>query len=72
MVIIIVIIIIIIITIIIILVIIIIIIITMTVYMAPQPPDAEIAHIGRGSYPDSTDTQLTGVTMDTPSAGRTP
>jgi len=33
---------------------------------------AEIAHRGRGPYPDSTDTQLTGVTMDTASAGRTP
>src|SRR6218665_1617814 len=33
---------------------------------------AEIAHRGRGPYLYSTDTQLTGVTMDTPSAGRTP
>jgi len=40
--------------------------------MAPRAPDAEIAHRGRGPYPDTTDTKLTGVTKDTPTAGRTP
>ena len=59
-------------TIIIILVTIIIIIIITTIYMAQEALDVEFAHRGRGPYPDSTDTQLTGVTMDTPSAGRTP
>src|SRR6218665_3040894 len=33
---------------------------------------AEIAHRGRGSYQGPTDTQLSGVKVDTPSAGRTP
>jgi len=36
--------------------------------------DAEIAHRGRGSYiqDPQTVTQLSGVKIDTPSAGRTP
>ena len=37
--------------------------------MVPEAPDAEIAHRGLGPYPDSTNTQLTGVP---PSVGRTP
>src|SRR6218665_3498779 len=31
--------------------------------------DAEVTHRGRGPYQGPTDTQLTGVKMDTPSAG---
>ena len=34
--------------------------------------NAEIAHRGRGSYQGPTDIQLSGVKVDTPSAGRTP
>src|SRR6218665_915651 len=34
--------------------------------------DAEIAHRGRWPYQGPTDTQLSGVKVDTPSAGRTP
>src|SRR6218665_3556192 len=34
--------------------------------------DAEIAHRGRGPYQGPTDTQLSGVKVNTPSAGRTP
>jgi len=44
--------------------------------MAPQgqvglQQDAEIAHRGRGPYQGPTDTKLSGVKVDTPSAGRT-
>ena len=34
--------------------------------------DAEIAYRGRGPYQGPTDTQLSGVKVNTPSAGRTP
>src|SRR6218665_315729 len=34
--------------------------------------DAEVTHRGRGLYQGPTDTQLTGVKMDTPSAGCAP
>src|SRR6218665_2066679 len=34
--------------------------------------NAKIAHSGRGPYQGSTDTQLRGVKMNTPSTGRTP
>src|SRR6218665_1255143 len=34
--------------------------------------DAEVTHRGRGPYQGPTDTQLTGVKMDTPSAGCAP